>query len=450
VSDASAALLDGLKLRAVEAFRAALEALKPERLVREALSLEGKFRNQYDLVELMDGDGGPVDVFACGKAAQAMTEAALQILGERARRVLCIAHAPRPGGFPETAEWMESEHPLPGPLAERAGRRAIEWMAAAPPDGSVKLLALISGGTSALLGAPAAGLSGAELSAATELLLNSGMTIREINIVRKHLCPALGGGLLRALPPEAEPLVLLLSDVPGNDLTTIGSGPLIPDPSTAEEALEVIREHGLENRFPAAAKRLLSGTEPSPVSGTLKPGERPTPRHLVLADNTELIREVERQFRDARYTRVIGLNEQIPAEDALRLHLAEISRIREEIREGLTVLVSGGELATKVTGSGLGGRNTHYALAFLSETRRLRLGPWVLLSAGSDGRDGPAPAAGAVTCSRSAARAESMGLDPVRYLDRSDSCAFFEKLGELVVTGPTGNNLNDIRMVLLA
>ncbi len=449
MDDTSAAHLDGLKARAVKAFRAALDALSPDRLVREALSLEGKFRNQYDLVELMDSEG-PVDVFACGKAAPAMTQAALRILKKRAGRVLCIASSPRPAKFPAEAEWLESEHPLPGPLAEKAGRRALDWMAAASPDGSVKLLALLSGGTSALLGAPAAGLSGADLAAATNLLLNSGMTIRGINTVRKHLCPALGGGLLRALPPDAEPLVLLLSDVPGNDLTTIGSGPLIPDPSTAEEALEFIREYGLEDRFPAPAKSLLTGTESSPPAVTLKPGERPTPRHLVLADNTELIREVERQFRDARYTRVIGLNEQMPAADALRLHLAEISRIREEVREGLTVLVSGGELATKVTGGGLGGRNTHYALAFLSEARRLRLGPWVLLSAGSDGRDGPAPAAGAVTCSRSAARAESMGLDPVRYLERSDSCAFFEKLGELVVTGPTGNNLNDIRMVLLA
>ncbi len=463
--------LDTLRERALEAFRQALQDAAPDRLVAQALRLEGRFKANFDLIELVESEG-PVHVFACGKAAPEMLRAALKALGSRAARAICISpEAPPPAGSAAGGVYtlhLQGDHPLPGEKSGAAGLAALKWLQGIPPapeknpEQTHRLLVLLSGGTSALIGIPYPEFSVNDAALTVQLLLNSGATIREINTVRKHLSPVLGGGLLRALPAHVEPVVLLLSDVPGNDLTTIGSGPFIPDPTTMADARSVTGRFRLEAKLPAAVKKFLfdSGLSQNPAPEaareTLKPGERVTPVHLVLADNSYLLDRIGAAFKDAVYTKIIGRGEQDPVDAAVERHLDLIAETGSDLAAdsipGLVVLVSGGELTVEVGGKGTGGRNTHYALRFISAIRNrgLRLRPWVLLSVGSDGRDGATPAAGALADSRSWERAEGRGLDPGDYLARFDSFSFFEKTGELVTTGPTGNNLNDVRVVLLA
>ncbi|MCW5828592.1 MAG: DUF4147 domain-containing protein [Deltaproteobacteria bacterium] len=445
--------LDQLKSRALEAFHAGLDQVRPERLVLEALMLEPPFKGQFDLRELVESEE-PVHVFSCGKAAARMAEAATHVLSARLARTLCIVPdgTARPAALgTQSVQWIESGHPLPSDRSAAAGLAAFDWMAALPAEGA-SLLVLLSGGTSALLGMPRTGFSVSDLAVATRLLLESGARINEINTVRKHLCPPLGGGLLKASPSGIQIIVLLISDVPGNDLTTIGSGPFIPDPTTVADARSILDRYQLGGRLPEDIKKLFFNQTPPDDLETLKPGDgRITPTHLVLADSHTLLKAIESQFRDARYSTIIGENEQDTVSAAVESHLEAVERLRREIPEGLVILLSGGELSVKVAGTGSGGRNTHYALEFLVRTGadRLRTGPWVLLSAGSDGRDGLSTAAGALVDSRSYELARQRGLDPAAFLARFDSYSFFADTGGLVTTGATGSNLNDVRMVIL-
>ncbi len=443
--------MEQLRERILSAFRSALEAARPEILVRDALSLQGSYHGNRSLRDLASSKN-PVHLFASGKAAGVMLRPVVDIIGPRLQRVLCISTESAPASLPAGTVCIQGDHPVPGPGSAEAGKTALQWMRDFPPEEEHQLLALLSGGTSSLLGYPHDQISTADLAETTALLLNSGAGIRQINTVRKHLCPALGGGLLGALPAEAEPVILLLSDVPGNDLTTIGSGPFIPDPTTVEDARSVIGSFHLSDRLPPPVRDLLFTVTTAPLLETLKPGARTVPPHIVLADNGFLLEKIGTLFRDARLTRIVGRNEQDNVTEAVHRHLDLIEEYRREIPEGPIVLISGGELSVKVSGTGRGGRSTHYALEFLVTARRrgLRAGQWVLLSAGSDGRDGATGAAGALVDSRTLEKGKAFGLDPERRLEEFDSFGFFDATGDLVVTGPTGNNLNDVRVVILA
>jgi len=302
-------------------------------------------------------------------------------------------------------------------------RRILEIAHAAGPRDL--LICLISGGASALLPAPVPGLSLAAKQEITRQLLNAGAAIHELNTVRKHLSLVKGGQLAAAAHP-ATVITLILSDVVGDHLDVIGSGPTVSDSSTIEQAEAVLRKFGV-----------------SVPAGIL----RETPKtiqvqNLIVGSNRLAIDAAARKAKELGY-RTLVLSTSIEGEtrDIARMHAAIAREI--PLRRPACIL-SGGETTVTVRGKGLGGRNQEFVLAAAME-----LADMTVFSAGTDGLDGPTDAAGAIADTRTLARARKLHLDPRQFLDNNDSYRFFEKVDGLIKTGPTGTNVMDVRILLL-
>jgi len=333
---------------------------------------------------------------------------------------------------------LPASHPVPGAGSVAAAEAALDLARGLEPDDL--MLVLLSGGGSALMCLPAPGLTLGGKQALSRQLLARGATIGEINCVRKHLSGIKGGRLARA---SAAPVVTLaISDVPGDDPAVIASGPTVPDPSTLAEARDVLRRHGID---PAAAVRraLADPANESPKPG---PGDTPGGFRIVASGMTALRAAAAVCRNHAIEPLVIGDRVQ---EDARGLALAHASRVRGLAREGRTVcLLSGGETHLDLGPTpGRGGRNTEYALALVLALDG-HPGIWAL-AADTDGIDGHGGHAGALVAPDTLARARALGLDAGDYLDRNDSAAFFERVGGLMVEGPTGTNVNDFRALMI-
>jgi glycerate 2-kinase len=344
---------------------------------------------------------------------------------------------------PEQLELVEAAHPVPDAAGVRATERLLALAAALREDDL--LLCLISGGGSALLCAPD-GVTLAEKAALTRALLRSGAEIGEINAVRKHLSRVKGGGLARAAFP-ARVVSLILSDVPGDDLAAVASGPTVPDPTTFEEALEVLGRYEID--APAARAHLERGARGEHPE-TPKPGDPLFARvENVLIGGAQAMLEAVAAFFRARGITPVILGESVTGEarEVAKVHAAMARQVR---RYGQpvpppAVLLSGGETSVTVRGPGRGGRNLEFALALA-----LALGglPEVYaLAADTDGIDGTEDAAGALVTPATLA---ALGPRAARrYLEANDTYTFFERVDGLVKTGPTLTNVNDLRMVLI-
>jgi len=402
----------------------ALERTDPRRAVREAVRAFEP----------------PTAVLAVGKAAGPMLagleDAGLRLSGFGVTR---YGHGVPLGHY----ELVEAGHPVPDEASVRAAERALEFARALGPEDH--LLALVSGGGSALWCAPW-GLELGELQELNRALLTSGATIAEMNAVRKHLSRIKGGRLAQAT--RARVTALLVSDVPGDDVSTIASGPTAPDPTTFADALAVLERYRIA--APAARAHLERGAA-GELLETPKPGDPLFARvtNRVLLANADLLEAAAGFWRDAGWAaHVLSDRFEGEARELARFHaaLVQSSRARGFPYRPPFVLVSGGEAAVTVRGEGRGGRNQAF-LAWLAYF----LGPegvWAL-AADSDGIDGNSPAAGAVLRPDTLARAAELRLDLRAYLGRDDSHGFFAELGDLVVTGPTGNNLNDLRVIVV-
>ena len=385
-------------------------------------------------------DFAPSHILAVGKAAAGMLEGAKEVF-PKAEALLVLPHGyPAPPGV----EVVYAGHPVPDEGSLLAGERALA-LARGLSEGD-RLLVLLSGGGSALLSAPW-GVGLEEKKALTEALLKSGATIHEINAVRKHLSRVKGGRLAEAAYP-AEVLTLIYSDVPGDDVSVVASGPTAPDPTTFEDALFVLGRYGLD--FPRVREHLSAGVR-GELPETPKPGSPVFSRveNRVAAANADLLAAASDYLRERGYaTLVLSDRFTLEAKDLARAHaeVVESARARGIPLKPPFFLVSGGEASVRVRGPGRGGRNQEFLLALLKE-----LGPRGVyaLAADTDGKDGPTEAAGAVLTPDSFHRSLALGLDPRLYLERNDAYSFFEALGDLVVTGPTGNNLNDLRLVFV-
>jgi len=343
----------------------------------------------------------------------------------------------------ERIEIVEAAHPVPDAAGREAASRILEMAEGLGADDLC--LALISGGASALLTQPAAGISFAEKQEVNRLLLRSGANITEMNCVRKHLSAIKGGYLARAAAP-ARLVTLLISDVPGDDPEVIGSGPTVPDASTFADALAVAAKYGID--LPDAVRTHLERG----AAETPKPGDkvfRDAAVHLVARPQASLDAAAA-LARDAGVTPVIlGDRVEGEARDVAAEHAAMAQRMRAG--EGTTglpaVLLSGGELTVTMTGVGRGGPNAEYMLAMA-----MALGgtPGIhALAIDTDGIDGSEDNAGARIGPEILARAQAAGCDPAAYLADNDSYGFFQVLGDLVMTGPTYTNVNDFRAVLV-
>jgi hydroxypyruvate reductase len=419
---------------ALQIFRAALAAARPEPAVLAHLNCDGRALvaggRAYRLAQL-----DRIHVAGAGKASAAMARAVEKLLGRRIAGGLINV----PDGTTVRLKRIElnpSGHPVPDRRGERGAHRILAIAHAAGPRDL--LICAISGGASALLPAPVEYLTLRAKQEITRRLLASGATIHEMNTVRKHLSRIKGGQLAVAAYP-ARVLALILSDVIGDDLDVIGSGPTAPDPSTVQDARSVLRKYGV--RYPSDA-----------LCETPKPGDPAFHRvqNLIVGSNRQAIDAAARTARELGYrTLVLSSRVQGETRDIASMHAAiamEVLACGRPVERPACIL-SGGETTVTVRGNGLGGRNQEFVLA-----ASIALGcacPVTIFSAGTDGIDGPTSAAGAVADGATLAQARALGLDPRRFLENNDSYHFFERVGGLVKTGPTGTNVMDVRILLV-
>ncbi len=385
-----------------------------------------KFRNIY--------------VIGAGKASAEMAQAIERLLGKRIAGGLVnikYGHAARL----RRIELNECGHPIPDLNGELGAQRIAEIAAQAGQDDLV--LCLVSGGASALLPSPAPPITLEEKQDTTRLLLHCGANIHELNCVRKHIS-AVKGGRLAQLAWPATVLALILSDVIGDDLDVIGSGPTVPDPSTFSDARAILAKYGIAGKVPPAVWERLSGR----ASETPKPGDKVFKKvqNLIVGSNRLAVDAAVERAKSLGY-RTLVLSTFIEGEtrDVARMHAAIAKEIRatgQPVKPPACV-ISGGETTVTIRGTGLGGRNQEFALAAALDIAGLR--DVVVLSAGTDGTDGPTDAAGAIADGSTVAR----GLDAAAFLANNDSYHFFENLGDLIKTGPTGTNVADVRIMLL-
>ena len=300
---------------------------------------------------------------------------------------------------------------------------------------------LLTGGASALLVAPAEGLSLKDKIETIRLLLFCGATIQEINTVRKHLSDVKGGRLLERISP-APAIALIISDVVGDDLSSIGSGPMAPDPSTFSDCQRILARYGLTEKVPAPVRQRLAAGVEGHLPETPKPGHSIFERvqHLILASNRHSVEAALRRASREGYEPEVFSYDMVGSTHERAREF--VSRLLQRAGNGRTSLIAGGETTLEVRGTGKGGRNQEFALVAAREIEG-RDGI-LILSAGTDGTDGPTDAAGAFADPTTFERARSKGMDPEAILDNNDSFHLFDGLGDVLRTGPTGTNVMDL------
>lgn len=436
---------DRLRADLLEIHRAALRAADPERILERDLrgdTASGWTFRGRPLLPPPRTKGEPIFLFGAGKAAAALARGVRRGLGgEAVGGRIIVKHGHRlevPGVVVE-----EAGHPVPDAHSVAATERLLADLRESGERGRV--LVLLTGGASALLVAPAAGITLEDKSRVSSLLLACGADIHEINTVRKHLSAVKGGGLIPLLPPGRAG-ALVISDVIGDQLTSIGSGPATGDPTTFGDALGVLEKFGLAERVPPAViHRLCAGVAGAVPETPDAPGEA-VPHHIVASNFHSLRAAGEEAARLGYRTEVFGRDLAGEVHHTARRFAHRLAALGSE--PAPAALLAGGELTLKVTGDGRGGRSQEFALV---AARQLEgVSGAALLAAGTDGTDGPTDAAGAFADGTSWSRARQRGLDPATALRNNDSWSLFRATGDLLVTGPTGTNVMDLMVGLTA
>lgn len=390
-----------------------------------------------------------VFLIAFGKASIAMAGVLAEVLTEDLTGAVIVTNA-LPEEIPSPLvrhPIILGGHPTPTEGSLAAGRRVIELLSRR--DERTLVFFLISGGGSALVELPLfESVTLAELQQLNRVLVTCGATIREINAVRKHLSAIKGGRLAERAYP-ARQISLYVSDVNPGDLSTIASGPTLPDDTTCADVLAVIEKYAIGEKLPRAIAEIVGRGQ---LQETPKPGDPIFSRsshHLVMDNRTAL----EAAATIARERGLVVEVDDRPNEEHYRIVadrlLARLLELGQKHPGEIVCLLTGGEVSCPVSGSGVGGRNQEFVLyaalkiADLSEPMDV-----AVLSAGTDGIDGISPAAGAVADRTTVARAQALGLDPEKFLADNDSYSLFTALGDVIVTGPTGNNVRDLRILL--
>ena len=387
-------------------------------------------------------------VVAVGKAAPQMAEAIELRTAANFTRGLVITKPGHAASYKGQCDVIESGHPIPDEESVRAGRAVLSLLEDVTAEDL--LIVAVSGGASALLCAPVEGVTLRAKQSTTDLLLRAGADIHELNCVRKHLSMLKGGNLIACAHPVPV-LSLLLSDVVGDSLDVIGSGLTAADLSTFSQAVRVLKSRGILDQVPGAVREHLEKGARGENRETPKPGDALF-EHVtnVIVGNSRQALEAASQEAARRGYRPLILSSRIQGEarEVARFH-ADI--LWETIASGEPVappacILSGGETTVTVRGQGKGGRNQEFALG---AALALEGAPDVLcLSGGTDGTDGPTDAAGAMIDGETISRATKLGLNAMDFLARSDSYHFFDALGDLVKTGPTGTNVMDVNVML--
>jgi hydroxypyruvate reductase len=422
-------------------FREVLRQLHPRRLTSRAISFEsddsmwGLFepRPECELPVEIPGDGEVV-VVAVGKAAIAMAEGAQDLLGSRFERgYVLTVDGPDASSLDNRWTVYRAGHPIPDQRGVDATRAIIDVVEGLEPDDIV--VALISGGGSALFESPRPPLTLADLAELTRLLLNAGAPIQHLNAVRAPLSEVKGGSFRRR-SPAGRFVTLILSDVLGNNPQIIASGPTVAPGSSGAAALAVLDLYQLRETVPPLIRDALNE-----VSTEEAEWDHPDDLVEIVGDN-ELAIELA-----AEVSRAAGFNTEV-LDDPLEGEASEVARefvgLLLETSNGIDVVWSGGETTVTVSGNGIGGRNTEFALSAALELDRLENDDWVVAGLATDGQDATTGSAGAIAGRETIVKARAVGLDPEAFLSNNDSATFFDRIGGLVTTGPTGTNVNDL------
>lgn len=432
---------------AIDIFKAGLNTVRPDRAIVNHCRINGNHlivgKKQYNLNQY-----GHIFVVGAGKATATMAKAIEQLLGNRIHQGSIIVK------YNHTLKLNrirvhEAGHPVPDENGVTGTKDILKLVRRASSKDLV--ICLISGGGSALMPFPVKGISLTDKKTATNILLECGARIHEINTLRKHLSGIKGGQLARAAAP-ATILTFILSDVIGDDLEVIASGPTAPDPTTFADCLKIINLYGLAKKMPSNIIHHFKLGMASKQMETPKPNDSffKNVYNFIIASNREAIYGAQSCANKLGYNSLI-LSSMIEGEsrEAARIHSAIA---REIIKSANPIpppacLISGGETTVTLKGSGKGGRNQEFALAAATELDRE--GKIVVLSGGTDGTDGPTDAAGAVSDTTTILRANIEKMDPMAYLKNNDSYHFFKRLNDLLITGPTQTNVMDLRIILV-
>jgi glycerate 2-kinase len=431
-------MMSSMKEDLKEILDAALAAAEPGRTVRRFLSVEN------GRVKVGDENFEPRRVFALaiGKASGPMARAAGEMLEDTLNGGLCVikaGHEEPPAPF----ETVVASHPEPDERSVQAAERVEEFLKGLE-DGDL-LLVLVSGGASALLADAAPGISLEDLKQLTGALLRSGAEIGEINTVRKHVSTLKGGNLVQRAAP-AQVAALLLSDVVGDEPSSIGSGLTAPDPTKLEDAQRVLERYSIE--IPRSIIDHLDKGHETP-----KPGDAAFEKltNFIVGGGRLTAEAAADKARDIGYEPLL-LSTYITgeAQGAANLHAAIVKEILESGNPlpPPCAIVSGGEATVVVTGEGTGGPNQEFALALAVELEGIER--WAALAVDTDGNDGPTDAAGGLVTGETAAAIRENGMDPAEALDRNHSYGALQAGDALISTGSTGTNVNDLRVVLVS
>lgn len=432
---------------AISIFQAGLKAVDAANAVRKHARLQNDILTvgdkSYDL-----GRYDGVYIIGAGKAAAEMARPLEEILGDRLRSGVInvkYGHA-RPL---LRIEVNEAGHPVPDEAGLRGTEKIKETLRRTGDKDLV--IFLLSGGGSALLPSPAPGLALDDKQRLTQLLLESGANIQEINTIRKHISAVKGGQLARLAFPSTL-ISLILSDVIGDRVDSIASGPTVPDGTTFSACLQILEKYGLTRKIPPAVLDHLRKGARGEVEETPKAGDPAFARtqNVIVGSNIQALLAAQEKAESLGYNCLI-LSSCVEGEtrEIARMHAA---LAREILASGHPArrpacLISGGETTVTIHGRGLGGRNQEFALA--AAITLDGLADIVVLSGGTDGTDGPTDAAGAIADGTTVGRARKLGLEAADYLRENDSYHFFERLGDLLMTGPTLTNVMDLRLVLV-
>ena len=422
-----------LRYSAVDIFKTALRSVDAQELTRRAIQVSGA---QIRIANVELDANKPIYVVAIGKAAASMSKALNDTLNTRIRAGILSCHD-TPTKLPPTWQRFRGGHPLPNGDSIEATKAALRLIAKANSEKATVVCA-ISGGGSAMFESPVdATISLKDLREANHLLISCGATIDEVNTVRRAFS-AVKGGKLAAHAPQSQFITLIISDTNPGDEANVASGPTLPLRKGATAEM-IARKYQLEARLP---KTILNAIRRSQDGGSLASGNA---SHFVLADNDTAKRAAAGRAKELGFRPVIAadISEQPIAEGCELL-------VRRIVSESPPVcVISGGEFSCSVRGNGKGGRNSETVLRSSIAIDGLT-DHVVVLSAGSDGIDGNSTAAGAIADENTIARAQVLGMNASEFLSRSDSFRFFDRLKDAIVTGPTGTNVRDLRIVLRA
>jgi glycerate 2-kinase len=434
-----------LRKAAMGIFHRTLAAIDVESVVRAYLKVEGeRLIAGEEIVDLRAYSR--LLVIGIGKACIPMARVVESLLGDRISGGLAVTNAVI-GPPLEQIETLIGGHPLPNSASFEAAAKALALLR--ENDGEETLvLFLITGGGSAMFELPIdPELTLDDLQAVNRVLVGCGARIGEINIVRRSLS-AVKGGRLAAAAPRSRRISLYISDVNSDDLSAVASGPTIPSPATAAEFCEIVDRHRLIEKFPVKVAALIERNLKDSEAFDRAAQEISGTHHLLLDDRRALA--AAKRIAESEYGMKVEIAEDLvegDVESMMQIHLERVDALRRSAPDRMVCLLSGGEVMCPVRGDGLGGRNQEFVLRAAIHLELRGLDEIVVLSAGADGIDGNSPAAGAVADAESIRRAASAGISAEGRLINSDSYRFFEPLGDAIITGPTGNNVRDLRIL---